>query len=171
MTLTTTEELKHLASSDNANELTRRLARECLANREAQPVGWRYRYRRGPHKGDWTYVGRKSECPTRPFHEIQGLYTAPPAPQSTNAADWGINMQTGTPILVYKNCSVIESEQAHYALSLINGAAMPAPAVPGELLDAMEEVIRISDRDHEAWDKAKAAITACRAAMLKGERS
>ncbi len=38
MTLTTTEELKHLASSDNANELTRRLARELLANREAQPV-------------------------------------------------------------------------------------------------------------------------------------
>lgn len=37
-TLTTTEELKHLASSDNANELTRRLARELLANREAQPV-------------------------------------------------------------------------------------------------------------------------------------
>lgn len=42
----------------------------------------------------------------------------------------------------------------------------PAPAVPDELLDAMEEVIRISDRDHEAWDEAKAAITACRAAML-----
>ncbi|BEO65048.1 hypothetical protein SMQE31_05560 [Serratia marcescens] len=40
MTLTTTEELKHLASSDNTNELTRRLARECLANREAQPVVW-----------------------------------------------------------------------------------------------------------------------------------
>ncbi|MES3173977.1 hypothetical protein [Serratia nevei] len=38
MTLTTTEELKHLASSDNANELTRRLARECLANREARTV-------------------------------------------------------------------------------------------------------------------------------------
>ncbi|HEM7578055.1 TPA: hypothetical protein U2J86_005107, partial [Serratia marcescens] len=37
-TLTTYEELKLLASSDNANELTRRLARECLANREAQPV-------------------------------------------------------------------------------------------------------------------------------------
>ncbi|HGM6763651.1 TPA: DUF551 domain-containing protein [Serratia marcescens] len=51
-----------------------------LANQEAQPVMWRYRYRRGPHKGDWTYVGRESECPTRPFHEIQGLYTAPPAP-------------------------------------------------------------------------------------------
>ncbi|HGM5832569.1 TPA: DUF551 domain-containing protein [Serratia marcescens] len=45
-------------------------------------------------------------------------------------------------------------------------AAPPAPAVPSELLDAMEGVIRISDRDHEAWARAKAAITACRAAML-----
>ncbi|WP_072010255.1 hypothetical protein [Serratia marcescens] len=42
--------------------------------------------------------------------------------------------------------------------------APPAPAVPGELLDAMEEVIRISDRDHDAWARAKEAITACRAA-------
>ncbi|ALX93316.1 hypothetical protein AV650_06970 [Serratia fonticola] len=41
------------------------------------------------------------------------------------------------------------------------------PALPGELLDAMAEVIRISDRDHEAWDRAKAAISACRAAMLQ----
>jgi len=45
--------------------------------------------------------------------------------------------------------------------------APPAPALPGELLDAMAEVIRISDRDHEAWDRAKAAISACRAAMLQ----
>ncbi|EJA2551630.1 hypothetical protein OHN11_09730 [Serratia marcescens] len=47
--------------------------------------------------------------------------------------------------------------------------APPAPAVPTlptALLDAMDEVLRISDRDHEAWDKAKSAITACRAAML-----
>ncbi|CAI2504765.1 Uncharacterised protein [Serratia ficaria] len=41
----------------------------------------------------------------------------------------------------------------------------PAPAATGELLKAMEEVIRISDRDHDAWARAKAAITACRAAM------
>lgn len=40
-------------------------------------------------------------------------------------------------------------------------AAPPAPAVPGELLDAMAEVIRISDRDHEAWERAKVAISAC----------
>ncbi|MDI3149334.1 hypothetical protein [Serratia nevei] len=44
--------------------------------------------------------------------------------------------------------------------------APPAPAVPGELLDAMDEVVRISDREHDAWVRAKEAITACRAAML-----
>ncbi|CAI0730660.1 Uncharacterised protein [Serratia plymuthica] len=43
--------------------------------------------------------------------------------------------------------------------------APPAPAVTGELLEAMDEVISISDRDHEAWDRAKAAIAACRAAL------
>lgn len=35
-----------------------------------------------------------------------------------------------------------------------------------ELLEAMEEVIRISDREHEAWNRAKEAIANGRAAML-----
>ncbi len=47
-------------------------------------------------------------------------------------------------------------------------AAPPAPVVPDELLSAMEEVLRISDRDHDAWHKAKAGIVSCRAAMLQG---
>jgi hypothetical protein len=46
--------------------------------------------------------------------------------------------------------------------------AHPAPvSVPDELLSAMEEVLRISDRDHEAWHKAKAGILSCRAAMIQ----
>lgn len=45
--------------------------------------------------------------------------------------------------------------------------APPAPVVPDELLSAMEEVLRISDRDHEAWHKARNGITSCRAAMLQ----
>lgn len=49
--------------------------------------------------------------------------------------------------------------------------APPAPvSVPDELLSAMEEVLRISDRDHEAWHKAKAGILSCRAAMLNQEK-
>ncbi|AHK20343.1 polyphosphate kinase [Yersinia similis] len=34
--------------------------------------------------------------------------------------DWNIDTSAGVPILVYKNCSVIESEQAEYILQLIN---------------------------------------------------
>ncbi|HIE4798997.1 TPA: DUF551 domain-containing protein [Serratia marcescens] len=45
--------------------------------------------------------------------------------------------------------------------------APPAPTMVGELLEAMEEVIRISNRDHDAWARAKAAITACRATILQ----
>ncbi|BEL75310.1 hypothetical protein [Serratia marcescens] len=175
MTLTTNEELEFLASSSNANELTRRLARECLANREAQPVGyaengkgfiypperqdriknpvavytappanananavaWEMRYWSDGYNmwGDWERITAEQHAEmsvkfaTDNDYEFRVLYDAPPAPQSTNAADWGINMQTGTPILVYKNCSVIESEQAHYVLSLINSVAMLAQPV------------------------------------------
>ena len=48
-------------------------------------------------------------------------------------------------------------------------AAPPAQpvAVPDELLSAMEEVLRISDRDHEAWHRVRDGIASCRAAMLK----
>lgn len=46
--------------------------------------------------------------------------------------------------------------------------APPAPIVPEELLSAMEEVLRISDRDHEAWHKVRNGIASCRAAMLQG---
>ncbi|EPF2242236.1 hypothetical protein ACSP9K_000577 [Citrobacter werkmanii] len=42
------------------------------------------------------------------------------------------------------------------------------PVVPDELLSVMEEVLRISDRDHEAWHKARNGIASCRDAMLQG---
>ncbi|HFF9779739.1 DUF551 domain-containing protein [Serratia marcescens] len=111
--------------------------REALANREAQPValnGWRVTVTRtGDRQGVASISGPgvfRMEVPVEySMLDFMEALTAPPAPQSTNAADWGINMQTGTPILVYKNCSVIESEQAHYVLSLINGAALAATTV------------------------------------------
>lgn len=43
--------------------------------------------------------------------------------------------------------------------------------MPEELLSAMEEVLRISDRDHEAWNKARNGIASCRAAMLEAGNS
>lgn len=55
----------------------------------------------------------------------------------------------------------------HYIGGRVHIKALAAPpAVTGELLEAMDEVIRISDRDHDAWNRAKEAIATCRAAML-----
>lgn len=41
------------------------------------------------------------------------------------------------------------------------------PPVPEGLLSAMEEVLRISDRDHDAWHKVRSGIASCRAAILQ----
>ena len=49
--------------------------------------------------------------------------------------------------------------------------APPASVVPEELLSAMEEVLRISDRDNDAWHRAREGISACRAAMLQASNS
>ncbi|EAY2107826.1 TPA: hypothetical protein NO409_001844 [Salmonella enterica] len=49
--------------------------------------------------------------------------------------------------------------------------AQPVPVVPDELLSAMGEVLRISDRDHEAWHKARNGIAYFRAAMLQAGNS
>lgn len=83
MTLTTTEELKHLASSDNTNELTRRLARECLANREAQPVLYA--------SEETLAYAKEGEKSLVTWSEPMGdavipLFTAPPAPAVPD--DW-----------------------------------------------------------------------------------
>ena len=45
---------------------------------------------------------------------------------------------------------------------------LPQPAVTDKLLAAMGEVLRISDRDHDAWHRAREGIADCRAAMLQG---
>ncbi|MBH3127137.1 hypothetical protein I5R16_09680 [Serratia marcescens] len=82
MTLTTKEELKHLASSDNTNELTRRLAREYLANREALPVMYA--------SEETLAYAKEGEKSLVTWSEPMGdavipLYTAPPAPAVPDA--------------------------------------------------------------------------------------
>lgn len=86
-TLTTTDELKHLASSDNTNELTRSLARECLANREAQPVAI---VESSAYVTAAQIIG--DEPPMKAVKELyegalvigQHIYTTPPAPAVVN---------------------------------------------------------------------------------------
>ncbi|CNH45449.1 Uncharacterised protein [Yersinia similis] len=50
--------------------------------------------------------------------------------------DWNIDTSAGVPILVYKNCSVIESEQAEYILQLINNEV----EIAAELLSLREQL-------------------------------
>ncbi|MFH3156293.1 DUF551 domain-containing protein [Citrobacter freundii] len=58
-----------------------------------------------------------------------------------------------------------------YAAPQLPQLLQSAPGVPDELLSAMEEVLRISDRDHEAWHKARNGIASCRTAMLQAGNS
>lgn len=51
------------------------------------------------------------------------IYTAPPEPAVQSVVDWRIDESTGAKILMYKDCSVIEDQQAEYVLSLIQAAA------------------------------------------------
>ncbi|MHB2189963.1 hypothetical protein ACX8XK_23640 [Serratia marcescens] len=148
----------------------------------ANAAAWEMRYWSDGYNiwGDWErisealYTRLSAEHATDNDYEFRVLYDAPPAPK-LNAADWGINMQTGTQILVYKNCSVIESEQAHFVLSLINSAATPAPAVPECFINAvaaLESLYRNGQKQN--WNErytadmayASGVINACRAAML-----
>ncbi|MGQ5785144.1 hypothetical protein ACUNI7_23415, partial [Serratia sp. IR-2025] len=133
----------------------------------ANAVAWEMRYWSDGYNiwGEWERITAEQHAEMSVKYaadndyEFRVLYDAPPAPKS-NAADWGIDKSTGTPILVYKNCSVIESEQAHYVLSLINSSAS-APAVPDAIITAPIDAMRCGPAASYVlgWN-------ACRAAML-----
>lgn len=159
MTLTTTEELKHLASSDNTNELTRRLARECLANREAQPVAWRHDD--GPFGGiAITRAKSVADSWIAKGWTVTPLYTAPPAPVVVKLP---AEFYSGEGI-------VVRLEEVMAALAVVGvqferkanvktRCEFPAPAVPKEMTveQAYENV--------QTWHYAN-GWNACRAAML-----
>lgn len=71
-------------------------------------------------------------------------------------ADWRIDTSAGGPILVYQNCSVIESEQAQYVLNLIaqdqQAELQQAQPVSADEINALPEKIRryIHDLETEA---------------------
>ncbi|MFS7192770.1 MULTISPECIES: hypothetical protein [Serratia] len=90
---------------------------EHLANREAQPVGY-------IAEVSGNRVGVLRGLPMPDVGSL--IYTAPPAPTPAPAVqsvvDWRLDESTGAKILMYKDCSVIEDQQAEYVLSLIRSA-------------------------------------------------
>lgn len=93
------------------------LLEEHLANREAQPVGY-------IAEVSGNRVGVLRGLPMPDVGSL--IYTAPPAPTPAPAVqsvvDWRLDESTGAKILMYKDCSVIEDQQAEYVLSLIRSA-------------------------------------------------
>ncbi|MBK0119542.1 MULTISPECIES: hypothetical protein [unclassified Delftia] len=99
------------------------------------------------HRGHGLYVAQAE------YQDEGAALLAPlPAPAAPTAPqDWRIDTSTGRGILVYKNCSVIEAEQAPYVLGLIaadaaaaHAPALEAPAAPlrevltdGQITDAL----------------------------------
>ena len=63
------------------------------------------------------------------FMHYHGWSTAPKGSLGS-VSDWEIDHSTGVPILVYKKCSVIESEQAYGLLNLIKQSELKGEQVP-----------------------------------------
>ncbi|MFS7161916.1 hypothetical protein AB6825_22735 [Serratia proteamaculans] len=55
--------------------------------------------------------------------EVERLLAQPVSQGYKLPADWRLDESTGAKILMYKDCSVIEDQQAEYVLSLIQAAA------------------------------------------------
>jgi hypothetical protein len=101
----------------------------------AEPVAWMRKWafdNEAPYKvpnlrGRLVLAGKFKMLPVtkaKIFDDDIALSAAPSAGDSADApvqqaGDWGIDHSAGRPILVHKNCSVIEAEDAKYVLRLI----------------------------------------------------
>jgi hypothetical protein len=61
--------------------------------------------------------------------EVERLLAQPVRQRYKLPADWRLDESTGAKILMYKDCSVIEDQQAEYVLSLIRSATAAPDAV------------------------------------------
>jgi len=93
----------------------------------AEPVAWFVDWPDEPELGHYL-----AEAPadvdsgrSRALGFLDAAPVAAQAPAPPALADWRIDTTAGGPILVYKNCSVIEGEQAEYVLRLIAAAQAP----------------------------------------------
>lgn len=87
--------------------------------------------------------------------------TAPVAgPEALQAGDWKIDRSTGTDILMFKKCSVIEDDQAHLVMSLLAAAARSDDT----RLDVAREVLT-DLREHFAFHRDRDRLEPIDAAL------
>lgn len=69
------------------------------------------------------------------------------ASRPTSVGEWGIDHSAGRPILVHKECSVIEAEDAEYVLGLINADCARAAGIHSPSLASDTNAIPSGGRD------------------------
>ncbi|UYU03043.1 hypothetical protein OHY99_19635 [Serratia marcescens] len=157
MTLTT-ERLREIASSPSfsANPLSHEvkyMARELLANREAQPVGFRYRHM---DTASWLYNDwRWPDSVEAEQCQIEWLYTALPAPANARAVAWemrywnsGHNMWHDWERITaeqHAEMSVQHATDNDYEFRVLYDAPA-APAVQDEIDSFADQVIGTKDK-------------------------
>ncbi|HGE8408701.1 TPA: DUF551 domain-containing protein [Serratia marcescens] len=173
MTLTT-ERLREIAEDGFLEHGDAKLmARELLANREAQPVGFRYRHKDTVSwlYNDWRWPDsvEAEQC------QIEWLYTAQPAPAVQKDVEAVVGLlESGE---WAEHCTNTElGQRLESAVTALMTNAPPAPAVPICFIDAIDDmenvmawILRLPVPTEGATAKAgrlKNSIDACRAAML-----
>lgn len=165
--------------------------RALLAAHEQEPSGYLYRTNTHISKTPWRYAETLPGYVVGESFEVRPQYDnpAPSIPETLPCAvllepglRFGMGVQTRLLLDALQRRADREAELSamtpeqraeHDSLiaafkTMVSAPSIPA-AVPEDLLTAMEEVLRISDRDHDAWNRAKSAIAACRAAMLHAD--
>lgn len=119
------------------------------ARPEQQPVGEFY------HEKQWGWY-QISEGDKVPDNRRVPLYSAPMAPVAMKAHHVReLVNQLKEVAITYHGTQQLRERIANVVRSAL---APAASVVPDGLLSSMEEVLRISDRDHEAWHRSKAPL-------------
>jgi len=170
-TPTTTEELKHLASSENDNELTRRLARECLASREAKPVGFdvladavkevtggiRMEFTPGTYKGHQSVPFMNFTSLSR---IVEMFRTTPPAPALQKDVEAVVGLlESGE---WAEHCTRSElGQRLESAVTALVGSERLAPAVPDKARVGEMPFLGSSEPVYvRGWNDCRAAMLA-----------
>ncbi|MFX2607047.1 hypothetical protein [Enterobacter mori] len=141
----------------------------------SQPVAWRWRWS-DDEEGCWRYSEERKESrgsvTAQPLYNIQQ-----PLTDAERQELQEYRKAAAEPVGEFYHekagwYQISEGDRVPDNRRIPLYAAPPAPVVLDNLFAAMEEVLRISDRDHEAWHRAKAEIESCRTAVpeaLSGE--
>ncbi|EMB2737989.1 TPA: hypothetical protein ACKP07_000264 [Serratia marcescens] len=155
-------------------------AKELLANREAQPVGFRYRHKDTVSwlYNDWRWPDsvEANQC------QIEWLYTAPPAPANANAVAWEMRYWNSGYNCWHDWERITEEKHAELSIAFATDSdhefrvlydAPPAPAVPDGWklvpVEPTEEMLRAAYRESGVYSaKAYRAMLAAAPESVNG---